>query len=47
MSAIPSDVRLETEPEDQTGEGRHGLPVSAQVYEFAIAIATTDTSYAV
>ena len=39
MSAIPSDVGLETEPEDQTEERRHGLPLSAQVYEFAIAAA--------
>ncbi len=39
MSAIPSDLELETEPEDQTEERRHGLPLSAQVYEFAIAAA--------
>jgi diguanylate cyclase (GGDEF)-like protein/putative nucleotidyltransferase with HDIG domain len=39
MSAIPSDVGLETEPDDQTGERRHGLPLSATVYEFVVAVA--------
>ena len=39
MSAIPSDLELETEPDDETGERRHGLPVSATVYEFLIAVA--------
>src|SRR4051794_34486514 len=38
MSAIPSDLRLETEFEEETPErGGHGLPVSATVYEFLIA----------
>ena len=39
MSAIPGDVRLETEPDDQTGERHHGLPLSATVYEFIVAVA--------
>src|SRR6478752_7693616 len=39
MSAIPSDVGLETEPDDQTGERRHGLPLSATIYEFIVAVA--------
>jgi diguanylate cyclase (GGDEF)-like protein/putative nucleotidyltransferase with HDIG domain len=39
MSAIPSDVGLETEPDDQLGERRHGLPLSASVYEFIVAVA--------
>ncbi len=39
MSAIPSGLELETEPDDETGERRHGLPVSATVYEFLIAVA--------
>jgi diguanylate cyclase (GGDEF)-like protein/putative nucleotidyltransferase with HDIG domain len=39
MSAIPSDLQLETEPVDQTGERRHGLPLSATVYELVIAVA--------
>ena len=39
MSAIPSDIRLETEPDDQLGERRHGLPLSASVYEFIVAVA--------
>src|SRR5665213_2314065 len=39
MSAIPSDVGLETEPNDERDERRHGLPFSATVYEFLIAVA--------
>ena len=41
MSAIPSDVMLETEPNDETTPGRagHGLPLSATIYEFVIAVA--------
>src|ERR1700704_747586 len=40
MSAIPGDVMLETEPNDETTQrGGHGLPLSATVYEFVIAIA--------
>jgi diguanylate cyclase (GGDEF)-like protein/putative nucleotidyltransferase with HDIG domain len=39
MSAIPGDVGLETEMDDQSGERRHGLPLSATVYEFAVALA--------
>src|SRR6476469_4400898 len=40
MSAIPSDVvRIETEPEDLPGERRHGLPLSATIYEFIVAVA--------
>src|SRR5712691_3681093 len=39
MSAIPSDVGLETEPDDQAGERRHGLPLSATIYEFIVAVA--------
>ncbi|HEX4678169.1 MAG TPA: diguanylate cyclase [Gaiellaceae bacterium] len=39
MSAIPSDIQLETEPVDQTGERRHGLPLSASIYELVIAVA--------
>src|SRR5437870_3860122 len=40
MSAIPSDLSLETEPDDEMiGRGGHGLPLSATVYEFVIAVA--------
>jgi diguanylate cyclase (GGDEF)-like protein/putative nucleotidyltransferase with HDIG domain len=39
MSAIPGDVGLETEMDDQSGVRRHGLPLSATVYEFAVALA--------
>jgi diguanylate cyclase (GGDEF)-like protein/putative nucleotidyltransferase with HDIG domain len=44
MSAIPSDVRLETEPVDETGERRHGLPLSASIYEFIVAVAALGVS---
>ncbi|MFL5963375.1 MAG: diguanylate cyclase [Gaiellaceae bacterium] len=37
MSAIPSEVRLETEP-GQTGERRHALPLSAMVYEVIVSL---------
>src|SRR6266513_2895208 len=39
MSAIPSDVGLETEPNDETAERGHGLPLSATIYEFVVALA--------
>ena len=39
MSAIPSDLGLETEPDDHLGERRHGLPLSATIYEVVIAVA--------
>ena len=38
MSAIPSDIGLDTEP-DETGERRHGLPLSATIYELVVAVA--------
>jgi len=39
MSAIPSDVGLEGELDEQDGERRHGLPLSATIYESLIAAA--------
>ena len=40
MNAIPSEVMLETEPNDETTErGGHGLPLSATIYEFVVAVA--------
>ena len=40
MNAIPSEVMLETEPNDETAErGGHGLPLSATIYEFVVAVA--------
>ena len=39
MSAIPGDVGLEAEADEDRGERRHGLPLSASVYEVVIAIA--------
>src|SRR5205807_10087860 len=40
MNAIPSEVMLETEPNDETTErGGHGLPLSATICEFVVAVA--------
>jgi diguanylate cyclase (GGDEF)-like protein/putative nucleotidyltransferase with HDIG domain len=39
MSAIPGDVLLETEADDETGEPRRGLPLSATVYGFVVGAA--------
>src|SRR5258705_4930938 len=39
MSAIRSDLERESEPDDGTGERRHGLPLSATAYEFLVAVA--------
>jgi len=45
MSAIPSDLELETEPEDRSGGRQRALPLSATVYEFVIAVAALAAAF--